>query len=132
MRSIKRIDVDAFVGCFTTIEDVNNTKNIFIFDEDYSQEELNDIYDLIVNNWKASHISEIDSLYYETGKGHVVYAYSKCHEIIQRKMILVKNCDIYNISSSAHELFKYLKDTYQLIYVLSQHSITSGREELIK
>ena len=45
------ITVESLVKLFPTIEDINYKKIIIVFDTDYSDSELDKIYDLLKNKW---------------------------------------------------------------------------------
>lgn len=108
--------VDRFLEFFDDIEKMNYQKKIIVFDENYNNDELNKIYDLLKNKWKVNKLYRLD--YYDSDERYA-YKYDDNYHLIQKKIILVENCDL-DVISNAYELFEYTKEGYELWYVISQ------------
>lgn len=107
------LTVDMFLRFFDDIEKINYQKKIIIFDEEYTDDELDKIHDLLKNKWKVNKLYCLDTI------GMHAYEYDFNHDLVQRKIILVENCDL-DIISDAYELFEYIDMGYELWYVVSQ------------
>ena len=107
------LTVDMFLRFFGEIEKINYQKKIIVFDEEYTKDELDKIHDLLKNKWQVNKLYRLDTI------GLHAYDYDHSHDLIQRKIILVENCDL-DIITDAYELFEYTKESYELWYVVSQ------------
>jgi len=119
------VTVDMFLKFFDDIEKINYQKKIIVFDEDYNNDELNKIYDLLKNKWKVNKLNRLDFLN-TTDKYTFKYDYN--YDLIERKIILVENCDL-DVISDAYELFEYTKEGYELWYVVSQFTQDTWNKE---
>lgn len=116
------VTVDMFLKFFDDIEKINYQKKIIIFDEEYTDDELDKIYDLLKNKWQVNKLYRLDTI------GMRAYDYEFNHDLIQRKIILVENCDL-DIITDAYELFEYTKEGYELWYVVSQFTQDTWNKE---
>ncbi len=110
------LTVDMFLKFFDDIEKINYQKKIIVFDEEYTDEELDKIYDLLKNKWQVNKLYRLDHF---DSQEQYTYKYDYSHDLIQKKIILVENCDLDNISD-AYELIEYIKMGYELWYVFSE------------
>ncbi len=108
--------VDRFLEFFDDIEKINYQKKIIVFDENYNNDELNKIYDLLKNKWKVNKLDRLD--HFDSYEKYT-YEYKYNYDLIERKIILVENCDL-DVITDAYELFEYIREGYELWHVVSQ------------
>lgn len=109
------ITVESLVKLFPTIEDINYKKIIIVFDTDYTDDELDKIYDLLKNKWNVNKLHRLDV----TGSlWGTECAYENHHRLIEEKIIFIANCDL-DIIDKAYDLYEYLKEGYQTYFVLA-------------
>lgn len=110
------ISIKQLLETFPEIDDINYKQIILVFTEGYSQEEYDQIYDLLANKWQVNKLHELNKLIGKNGSGLVYEHYSDNHSLIKRRMILVENCDLYEIYN-AYDLYEYLDMDYR-VYVV--------------
>lgn len=105
------ITVESLVKLFPTIEDINYKKIIIVFDTDYSDSELDKIYDLLKNKWDVNKLYRLAVMSMGTA-----YTYEEDHRLIEKKIIFIANCDL-DIINKAYDLYEYLEEGYQTYFV---------------
>lgn len=109
------ITVESLVKLFPTIEDINYKKIIIVFDTDYSDIELNKIYDLLKNKWDVNKLRRLDVMI----PWGTEYTYEDDHRLIEKKIIFIVNCDL-DIIDKAYDLYEYLEEGYQTYFVSAE------------
>lgn len=123
--SLRPISVNMFLKFFDDIEKINYQKKIIVFDEDYNNDELNKIYDLLKNKWKVNKLNRLD---YYNSHDEYTYKYDYNYDLIERTIILVENCDL-NVISDAYELFECINEGYELWHVVSEFTQDTWNKE---
>lgn len=110
------ISIKQLLETFPEIDDINYKQIILVFTEGYSQEEYDQIHDLLANKWQVNKLHELNKLIGKNGSGIVYEHYSDDYSLIKRRIILVENCDLYEIYD-AYDLYEYLDMDYR-VYVV--------------
>ena len=118
--------VDKFVELFHEIDNINYTKKILVFDEEYTKEELDKIYDLLCNKWVVNKLYRLNKIVGVNGSGPVYDWYKDNHILIEKQVIFVENCDL-DVIDDAYDLIEYLEEGYELYRVVSKASLDAGR-----
>ncbi len=126
MIKIPFMTVDKFIELFPEIEDINYTYKILTFDEEFSEEELNKIYDLLYNKWDVNKLRRLDKLIGKNGSDLVYDHYKDNHKLIEKQIIFVENCDL-DVITDAYDLVEYLEEEYDIYHIISQASLDAGR-----
>lgn len=105
------ITVESLVKLFPTIEDINYKKIIIVFDTDYSDSELDKIYDLLKNKWVVNKLHRLDVMHMCK-----LISYEDDHRLIEKKIIFIANCDL-DIIDKAYDLYEYLEEGYKTYFV---------------
>ena len=118
--------VDKFIESFPEIDNINYSKKILVFDEEYSKAELDRIYDVLHNKWDVNKLYRLCKLVGVNGSGPVYDLYKDNYRLIEKQIVFVENCDL-DVVSDAYDLIEYLEEGYEVYRVVSQASIDAGR-----
>lgn len=118
--------VDKFIELFPDIDNINYTKKILVFDEEFSEGELNNIFDLLRNKWDVNKLRRLDKLISKNGSVFVYDHYKDNHKLIEKQIIFVENCDL-DVITNAYDLVEYLEEDYELYRIVSKASLDAGR-----
>lgn len=103
------------------MEGLNYSRVILVFDEYYTKEEHDKIYNWFKNVIKCNHLHELNKYDNENGKYILKESYDDHHEFINKVVCYIENCDL-QVIRCAYDLYDMISDMdgYDIYYIRSE------------